>query len=313
MVSFGKRCSHVRNARLTSFLFAAVAVAPLTVAPGTAFAQAKPPVPPQYTRLFAHYVDRRSMLEKSLNVIGMTNEDVGRSFAVIAGVSHYPRLPAGARELAAAQADRDKLVDYLKNEEFFDEIVVLWDEDMNQANLSYFLKDYFPNRVRSFPKSRFLFAYSGHGFLDGNEGYLLGNPATSFADKKSAIDLRNLREMIDNVVHAGYQVLVLLNSCYGGAFLTHTSFGGLYVPRNPGAHAITAGASQERTWADSRIGTGSVFFEKVLTGLGGAADRIPEGGDGIITTSELYGYLRQEVEVSTDQRQNPQLGDLSSS
>lgn len=303
----------MKNARLSNILYIVVAFVLVGTASETACAQATPPVPPQYVRFFVHYVDRRSMLEKSLNIIGMTNEDVGRSFAVIAGVSHYPRLPAGARELAAAEADRNKLVEYLKNEEFFDEIIVLWDEDMNQTNLSYFLQDYFPHRLQAFPKSRFLFAYSGHGFLDGDEGYLLGNSATGFGDKKSAIDLRNMRRMIDDVVHAGYQVLVLLNSCYAGAFLTHTSFGGLYIPRHAGAHAITAGASQEKAWSDSRIGPGSVFFEKLLTGLGGAADKIPEGGDGIITTSELYAYLRQEVEVSTDQRQNPQLGDLSDS
>jgi hypothetical protein len=304
---------NVRNDAPGSAIRILVVFALLGAACGTAHAQAQStaPVPPQYRRLFAYYVDHRSMLEKSLNVIGLTNKDVGRSFTLIAGVSHYPRLPAGERELLAAEADKENLVRYLKNEEFFDEIVVLWDEDMNEANLSYFLHDYFPGRLHAFPKSRFLFAYSGHGFMDGKEGYLLGNSATSFADKKSAIDLRNLRGMVDDVVHAGYHVLVLLNSCYAGAFLTHTSFGSVYIPRHPGAHAITAGATQEKAWADRRIGRGSVFFEKLLTGLGGAADRIPEGGDGIITTSELYAYLRQEVEVSTDQSQNPQIGDLS--
>jgi hypothetical protein len=224
MGSFGDFRSNVRNAKLSNVFYVAAAVVLLGTEPGTVCAQAKPPILPQYVRFFAQYVDRRSMLEKSLNVIGMTGEDVGRSFAVIAGVSHYPRLPAGARGLAAAEADRDKLVDYLKNEEFFDEIVVLWDEDMNQSNLSYFLQEYFPRRLHAFPKSRFLFAYSGHGFLDGDEGYLLGNSATGFTDKRSAIDLRNLRGMIDDVVRAGYQVLVLLNSCYAGAFFNSHLF-----------------------------------------------------------------------------------------
>ena len=120
-----------------------------------------------------------------------------------------------------------------------------------------------------------------------------------------------MRALIDEVVRSGYQVLVLLNSCYAGAFLTNTSFGGRYLPKHPGAHAITAGAANERTWSDSRIGPGSVFFETLLAGLGGAADRFPEGGDGIITATELYAYLRREVQISTDQKQCPQLGDLS--
>jgi hypothetical protein len=241
----------------------------------------------------------------------MTRDDVGRSFGLVAGVSHYPRLPAGSRELHPAEVDRDHLVSYLKNQEFFDEVVVLWDDEMNEETLSYFLKDYFPKRVSAFRKSRFLFAYSGHGFTDGNQGYLVRSSATSFTDKNSAIDLRSVRSWFDEVVRTGYQSLVLLNSCYGGAFLTNKSFGGRYLPKHPGAHAITAGAADERAWSDSRIGPGSVFFESVFAGLGGAADRFPDGGDGIVTVSELYAYLRQQVQISTDQRQSPQLGDLS--
>lgn len=303
----------MKRTKLGRACCAAVCLMLFAVLNGTASAQEKPPVPSEYQRLFAHYADRRSMLEKSLNLIGMTDQDVGRSFAVVAGVSHYPRLPAGSRTLAAAEADRDMLVAYLEKEEFFDEVVVLWDEDMNKKNLAYFLQQYFPQRLHSFPKSRFLFAYSGHGFSDGGKSYLLANSATGFADRGSAVDLGDLRSMIQADVRAGFQTLVLLNSCYAGAFLTRSSFGSPYIPRHPGAHAITAGASQERAWSDTRFGLGSVFFEKVLEGLGGAADRIPEGGDGIITASELYAYLRQEVEVSTDQLQNPQFGDLSDS
>ena len=276
-----------------------------------AFGQAVPPVLPKFSHLFVHYADQRSILERALNLVGMTGADVGRSFALIAGASHYPRLPVGSRELHPAEVDRDHLISYLKNQEFFDEVVVLWDDEMNEETLSYFLKNYFPKRLSAFPKSRFLFAYSGHGLTDGEEGYLLRSSATSFMDKNSVIDLRSVRSWFDETARAGYQSLVLLNSCYGGAFLVNRSFGGRYLPKHPGAHAITAGAADERTWSDSRIGPGSVFFESVFSGLGGAADRFPDGGDGVVTASELYAYLRQQVQISTDQRQSPQLGDLS--
>jgi caspase domain-containing protein len=311
MDSSGERYSEMQNLKLCRiFCNAVFAMMFCWQCPATN-AQALPDVPKKYQHCFSQYVDHRSLLEKSLNLIGMSNDDVGRSFAVIAGVSHYPRLPAVDRDLRPAEVDKEKLISYLKNEELFDEIVVLWDEDMTSENLSYFLRDYFPRRLKGYPKSRFLFAYSGHGFLDGDQGYLLTSGATNFGDKKSSVNLQRLRNDIDEDVRSGYQVLVLLNSCYGGAFLNRTAFGGTYIPKHPGAHAITSGASNEKAWSDSRFGPGSVFFEKVLAGLGGAADRVPSGGDGIITTSELYAYLRQEVEVSTDQRQNPQLGDLS--
>jgi hypothetical protein len=161
------------------------------------------------------------------------------------------------------------LVSYLQKEEFFDEVVVLWDDDMNIDNLSYFLQQYFSSRVAKFPKSRFLFAYSGHGFSDQNESYILRSSTTSIEDKGSAINLRQVRALVDKVVRSGYQVLVLLNSCYAGAFLTDTSFGGRYLPKHPGAHAITAGAASERAWSERKIGPGSVFFETLLAGLGG--------------------------------------------
>src|ERR1035438_9226461 len=152
------------------------------------FGQGKPPasaVPEPYRQKFVQYVDRRSMQEKALNLIGLTSQDVGRSFALIAGVSRYPNMPEMGRELAAAGADIDELQNYLRSEEFFDEIVVLRDGDVTMENLEYFLQDYFPDRLRKSPKSRFLFAYSGHGMAEGSKeaptGYLLKSTARSLA------------------------------------------------------------------------------------------------------------------------------------
>ena len=45
------------------------------------------PVPPDYKKCFFHYVDKRSYVERILDSIGLTNNDLGRSFALIAGVS----------------------------------------------------------------------------------------------------------------------------------------------------------------------------------------------------------------------------------
>ena len=44
----------------------------------------------------------------------------------------------------------------------------------------------------------------------------------------------------------------------------------------------------------------SPFAEALFKGLSGAADIIPaDGGDGVITASELYLYIRQKVEPVT--------------
>jgi hypothetical protein len=112
---------------------------------------------------------------------------------------------------------------------------------------------------------------------------------------------------------------LIVGACHSGAFLKRPFGGATHVlPIFPGAHAITAGGSNELTWSDPTLGSGSVFFEKFLTGLDGAADIWPENpdgsrGDGIITVDELATYLKSEVKFHTDQSQNPLVGDLSQS
>jgi len=252
-------------------------------------------VPAKYRPLFHYYVDRRSISEKALNLVHLTTEDIGRSFALIAGVSRYPGFrPPDDPNLAPAAADLKNLEQYLKRQEFFDEIVVLKDADMTYDNLQYFLQVYFPDRLKKSPYSRFLFAYSGHGITDGSSGYLLLSTAKDLKDTNSALDLAVVHALVQHVVRAGHQVLVLLNACYGGAFLKTSFTPARLVPRRPGAHAITAGGSSEKTWHDSSLGEGSLFFETLFQGLGGAAD---SAGDGVITVDEIAAYLKKHIEV----------------
>jgi len=275
----------------------------------TVSAQSKPQVPEDYQKFFVHYVDNRSISEKALNLVKLSLNDVGRSFALISGVSRYPNMSLTNQELRPASEDIIKLQHYLTTYEFFDEVVVLQDGNVTTENLEFFLQTYFPGRLAEFPKSRFLFAYSGHGMTEGSSGYLLKNTAQSLTDKTNSINLGVVRVFVDEVVKKGHHVLVLLNACYSGAFLRR-SFGDSMrlIPRYPGAHAITAGGTGEQTWHIPAVGKGSVFFEKVFAGLDGRAD---SSGDGLIGVYELFSYLKQEVQIFTNQDQNPQVGDLT--
>lgn len=84
----------------------ALALAVLTSA--TSFGQDKPPasVPEPYRQKFVKYVDddKRPIFEKLLNTLGLTFQPVGRSFALIAGVSKYPKLPT-RDQIPAARND----------------------------------------------------------------------------------------------------------------------------------------------------------------------------------------------------------------
>jgi hypothetical protein len=301
--------------------------------PATALQAACPPpvyqnlpeaVPQEYRGCFVQYVDKRSLPEQALNLIGLSSQEVGRSFALIAGVTQYPNLPREQQYLKPAAEDLRRLQTYLKDQEFFDEIVVLKDGDVTLQTLRYFLEVYFPARVGRFPKSRFLFAYSGHGMTEGSAeypfGYLLQSTARNLQDKENGISMRGVRTFVDSIIDVGHHVLVLINACHSGAFLSNRPFGDTstpYLPREKGAHAITASGSGQLSWHNPRIGMGSVFFEEFFAGLGGQADVYPidtrtgQRGDGIITAHEIGTYLVEEVPLATGREQTPIPADIS--
>lgn len=265
-------------------------------------------VPAQYRKYLLENRDTRSLPEKILNKVGLTRADVGRSFALLCGISTYPNIQGKHGNLKPAAEDIQKLQAYLKQHEFFDEVVVLRDKQVTLRNLEYFLQTYFPKRLKQFPKSRFLFAYSGHGMTENNKGYLLKSTARSLDDKGHAIRVKVLKVYIDEVVAAAHQVLVLLNSCHSGVFLKRP-YGKLsLLPKYPGAHAITASGPSELAWHIEEVGSGSIFYEKLLAGISGIADAEK---DGIVTSHELYSYLRREIQLVSNQDQTPQMGDIS--
>jgi hypothetical protein len=255
------------NPKFSQVFFVASTIAAF-VAPTTMSARVPEFVPPQYMRFFQRAADERSLSEKMLNIAGFTAQTYDRSFALVAGISRYPNIPGPSGDLAAAGEDVRKVTNYLSTYEHFDEIVVLKDDDVTESNLSYFIERYFPMRLRAFPKSRFLFAYSGHGMTEKTRGYLLTSAARSLDDKYNSISMSTLRTMFQEVVDSGFHVLALINACYSGAFLSRP-FGAQaeYVPRNPGAHAITAGGTNELSWHNGDLGSGSVFFEKFFAAL----------------------------------------------
>lgn len=296
---------------------------------GADLARADPPawVPEQYRHFFYRYIDERSAWERALSYLDISVGETGPSFALVAGVSTYPRM-SGHENLAPAKLDVEKMVAYLSREpESFNEIVVLLDQDVTAENLRYFLTEYFPRRLSETKHARFLFAYSGHGITVANgRGYLLTSQAAGFDQPYTGtISLATLRaefqDIVDTVENGRHRVLALINACYGVDFHRLTlAFGqddetSAPLPTREGAHAITAGGSGERTWQDDRFGQGdgpkgSIFFEAVLAALDGRADKLPR--DGIVTVGELETYLKTTISRFTDERQNPSGDDLLS-
>ena len=138
---------------------------------------------------------------------------------------------------------------------------------------------------------------------------MLTNRALSLADTVERIDLSLLRTLLGPTIESAEKVLVLVNACQSGAFLGRKPFGlSPFDPGARGAHAIMASRSNQKSWQVDFVGPGSVFFEKILAGLDGAADY---DRDGIVTYPELNNYLQTEIPLATGGNQTPVEGDIS--
>lgn len=239
--------------------------------------------------------------------VGLTDKEEAYSVALITGVDKYPLLGRRGETLTAASTDLVQLTEALR-ELGFNDVLVVWNEDFNEENLRRVLRDFVDPRLAKHGRSRFLLAHTGHGMSDGDDGYLLTSRSQDFDETSKMISLSGLRDILDPTIETAFQSLVLLNACYGGTLVT--SFGGRFIPKHPGSHAITAGGSDELTWGTER--NGSIFFDTVIRGLSGAADTLPKNtsGDGVVTTFELYSYLRQTIQSESNHVQNPDMGKL---
>jgi hypothetical protein len=281
---------------------------------GIVGAEPHPPVPENYRRFFSKYSDNRRFPATILQRLGLSPQET-RSFALVAGVSKYPLLPE--KDLAPANVDINNLARFFSDEEYFDEVVVVRDGDMTYDNIAYFLQSYFPDRLRKNPRSRFVFAYSGHGMFDKEteQGFLLGSNAVALNDRVHGLDMAVVKTLLSGPLRTGHHILALINACHSGAFVARTPFGGdpeAHIPEKPGAHVILCGGTHEKGYQIPEVGKGSVFFEKFLAGVRGHADIYPKsGGDGLITVNELATYITQEVRFSTDRDSNPISFDIS--
>ena len=173
--------------------------------------------PSNYQKYFVHFnVENKTWWDIFLERIGYKNILLGRSYAIVAGIDYYPNMSPDSRYLKPAGKDIEKIVKYLKDDQKFDEIIVLKNQAVTPENLRYFLYEYIPEQIERKEKTRFLFAYSGHGMTQFNRGYLLKSNARSLDDRINSINLNSIKVYIDEIISVSHYNLVLINSCYSG-------------------------------------------------------------------------------------------------
>lgn len=175
------------------------------------------------------------------------------------------------------------------------------------------------------PEDRVLFYFAGHGIAlnsdDKPQGYFV--PADADGENPdSLVSMDILHDIIDKLPckHG----LLIMDCCFAGSFKWSTGMRQLlfdlpaiiYEERfyqyaqDPAWQVITSSASDQKAvdiLSNRTLGLRneddadhSPFAQALLDALDGEADTVPkEKGDGVITTTELYTYLRDRVENET--------------
>jgi WD40 repeat protein len=251
-----------------------------------------------------------------------------RNLAFIIGINEYQN---GISPLKTAVNDAKKLVEVLREKHKY-QVWVCLDSVATLSNLNKLLEETLPAQVTE--HDRLLFYFAGHGVAlngdDGPAGYLIPQDAKG-GDTSTYLPMTKLHDALSKLPCRHF--LGILDCCFAGAFRWSSTRDLITEPeviykerydrfiRDAAWQIITSSASDQKALDNfsldterGQVGNHSPFATALLEALEGAADASPPAkngkpaGDGVITANELYTYLRDRVEISTEKysrRQTP--------
>lgn len=234
-------------------------------------------------------------------------------YAVVIGIERYRRdLP----NVNFASHDAKVVREYLTKRLGFSEqnVVSLINDHAAKSDMEKYLEYWLPEHVDN--DSTVLIYFSGHGApnLKTNEGYILpydGDP--TYLDG-TGYSLKRLYETLEK--SPAKEVVVMLDSCFSGTGGRSVISKGLRPVVISVENPLLAGGKTVVLTASSGVQSSSTYDSKshglltyfLLKGLQGSAD---QNHDGKIDLSEVYTYLRPQVEIVARQEfnneQTPQL------
>lgn len=242
-----------------------------------------------------------------------------RSHAVVIGIDAYG---GGLAELTTAVADA-RAVGACLGEDHGYEVRSLLDAEAGLAGLLALFEDELPASVG--PEDRLVVYFAGHGLAladdgEGPQGYLLPADARA-ADAGTWLAMSRVREALARL--SCRHLLLILDCCFAASFrwtsptrsflpLAEPLYDSQYERFVTGVawQLLTSAAHHQvaldfvEGLADRRAKIGgrhSPFAKALLAGLGGEADssRGAHEPDGVITATELYLYVFDEVSGQT--------------
>lgn len=238
------------------------------------------------------------------------------NLAVLVGIGGYSQ---GIPALQTPVPDATALAEVLRDR-FGYEVWLRTDEQASREKLCDLLTKELPQRLAKREDTRLLFYFAGHGHAqegeayEGPVGYFFPHDARRNAE--SFLPMRKVFDALNGLPCRHF--LAILDCCFAGAAFWDSSRDVvgpqlkiweeryLNFLRHPAWQVLTSCAYNERALdvPDGRVigdrdekALHSPFAQALLDGLAGEADRYPDGGDGVITASELYAYLLTSLEA----------------
>jgi WD40 repeat protein len=247
-----------------------------------------------------------------------------KSIALVIGVNDYQD---GIPQLRTPVNDADYLGKLLAEEHGYDTIIL---ENPTFETIETWFTSEIHERVGE--NDRFLLYFAGHGIAltgdNGPEGFIV--PADASIDNTASyFPMRAIHESLDRL--SCRHALVVFDCCFAGTIRWSSTRNFQPLPdvihegrlrryiEDPAWQAITSASADEVALDFLALGgrgegegEHSPFAEALFKALSGEADVVPTGGgDGIITATELYMYLRESVtNVQAIKNQTPNLWPL---
>jgi tetratricopeptide (TPR) repeat protein len=233
-----------------------------------------------------------------------------RTWAVIVGVSRYPKLPGGL-QLQFAERDANLFADSLSRSGVAKErIQLLTGANATLSAIKSAIGNWAARAATS--SDTIIFYFSGHGIYESayGESYLLGYDSDDDSPYSTALSVSEITQALSRRVKAA-RVLIVADAMRKDFFDPETNtdasrsfahaFSQLATSRE-GASVILANGPGEFSREGQRWGGYGVFTKHIAEAIGGEGDG---NDDGILTALELFNYASSRVAGDTTNRQKP--------
>lgn len=239
----------------------------------------------------------------------------GKIWAAVIGINHYQNTRNLKYAVNDARAFKNYLTEYVGIPD--EHIFFLIDESATRAKIQSLLGTKI--RRKAGKEDTVIIFYAGHGGVetdpldldgDGFEKYLLPHDANLDDLYSTAIAMEEIKKIFQRL--RAERLIFVADTCYSGASGGRTMLASKTratlserfferISKGKGRVIISACSANEISKEDDSLQHG-VFSYYLLKGLKGEADF---DGDGIITVSELFGFLSKKVPEASGQDQHP--------